>query len=203
MKAATATHSVEQQGHWLSGWLYRHRGSTAVPFAVLAVAGADPTLVSVFAGGLLVALGEALRLRAAASIGAHSRGLSLRAPELVKTGPYAFVRHPLYLGNLMLSNGVLIVSRAFFPWLPLIFLPAFAFQYILFVGREERFLAERFGTEWTDYAAQVPRFVGRNTWRALTGPVPFDRKTLRLEWPTLRTVFGLVFLIALVALLRK
>jgi protein-S-isoprenylcysteine O-methyltransferase Ste14 len=199
----TAPHSAERQGNRVADWLYRHRGSTAVPFAIVAVVGADPTVFSILVGGFLIALGESLRLKAAATIGPHSRGLSLRAPELVMTGPYAFLRHPLYMGNLIVSTGVLVLSRSFLPWLPLVFGPAFLIQYTLFVRREERFLAERFGAAWVNYAARVPAFVGGSAWRALAGAVPLDRDTLRLEWPTLRTILGLLLLIGLVAFLRN
>ena len=64
---------------------------------------ARPTPLSVTAGFVLVALGEALRLWAA--------GYLLKTTELVTSGPYRFTRNPLYLGRLLIFTGLCLMAR--------------------------------------------------------------------------------------------
>lgn len=210
----------------LTAWLYRHRGSTAVPFALAAVLGARLRPAAALAGAVLIVLGEALRLWAAAHIGPHSRASSFQAPRLVTTGPYRWMRHPLYAGNAILCVGMLLFSGAYLPWLPLALGVAFILQYGLFIKREERLLAAEWGDAWREYCHRVPCLgVGRRAGPggdtpgggalpagaappgasasvpAHAAPTPLTA-TLRLEWPTLRTILGLLVLIAIRWLLR-
>jgi protein-S-isoprenylcysteine O-methyltransferase Ste14 len=77
--------------------------------------------------------------------------------ELVRRGPYALVRHPVYTGlglhfagaclatgNLLLIAGTLLVSY-----------PAFYLR----ARAEERLLRDRFGVEYEKYAREVPMLV--------------------------------------------
>ncbi len=74
--------------------------------------------------------------------------------HLVQSGIYGVVRHPIYLGNLLLWPGACLVFRS---WLVV---PAFIFVLLVAVLRatqEERILAEHFGPEYEAYC--------RRTWR--------------------------------------
>lgn len=71
---------------------------------------------------------------------------------LIKSGPYRFVRHPVYLGMTIAFAGVPIAFRNW-PGLIgvfLLFLPSEVYRAKL----EEKALKSRFGSEWEDYAAQ-------------------------------------------------
>ena len=72
--------------------------------AVAAFALARPTWQSL-AAGLIVALpGEVLRIWAAGHI--H------KSREITRSGPYRFVRHPLYLGSVILGAGFAVASHS-------------------------------------------------------------------------------------------
>ena len=102
-------------------------------------------------------LGEGLRLWAIGYAGEPTRGEKLDAPLLVTAGPYAHVRNPLYVGNLLNSLGVL--WAAFYPWAChqalLLWLLAVGL-YALLVRHEEKFLTELFGQEYAHYRTEVP-----------------------------------------------
>jgi protein-S-isoprenylcysteine O-methyltransferase Ste14 len=138
------------------------RSYTPIPFLVAMVIFARPTLVSLVAGGMVVLLGEAIRLWGVSIVGAETRTTgTVGGTYLVTSGPFAHVRNPLYVGNMLMYTGIGIMSLALFPWLPLAALVWFAIQYYLIVTREEEYLAERFGAAYADYRAAVRRFLPR------------------------------------------
>jgi len=54
-----------------------------------------------------------LRIWARMHIGEHSRGSELACPEIVKTGPYKYIKHPLYLSNFMAGAAFAIFHTGF------------------------------------------------------------------------------------------
>ncbi len=90
---------------------------------------------------------------------------------LIRTGPFAFSRNPIYLSELAILVGLGLVSQPVWWWLA-----AFAFHRAitkLAIEREEAHLAARFGADWTDYAAKVRRWCERRQMiRVRTLPTP-------------------------------
>ncbi len=84
--------------------------------------------------------------------------------QLIQRGPYARVRHPMYLGYWLLFAGALLIYRT---WTPLALLVMCVPAFYRRARREEAALAVRFGGVWDDYAARVPMFVP--SWRSRTG----------------------------------
>ncbi|MGA7305453.1 MAG: isoprenylcysteine carboxylmethyltransferase family protein [Rhodothermales bacterium] len=77
--------------------------------------------------------------------------------RLVTTGPYRYLRHPLYSAAIVLwlSAGLGTVN-----WLLLALWPLFAIASILLpVRHEEELLREKFGAEYERYAAQTARLI--------------------------------------------
>jgi protein-S-isoprenylcysteine O-methyltransferase Ste14 len=110
-------------------------------------------------GVLVVAAGEAIRLWAVHHIGAISRTRSDRLGPLIDTGPFALVRNPLYLGNILLWLGFALSARLF--WLAPIIVVLLAFEYHAIVRWEETLLAMRMGDAYLDYTTRVPRWIPR------------------------------------------
>lgn len=147
----------------MGGWLFRYRTSIPVPIAIallLIPASASPWSLSTSQFGLgvvIVAAGEAIRLWAVHHIGAISRTRSERLGPLITTGPFAFVRNPLYLGNILLWVGFAVSAYLF--WLAPIIAALLAFEYHAIVRWEETLLAERLGEPYRRYRQRVPRWV--------------------------------------------
>jgi protein-S-isoprenylcysteine O-methyltransferase Ste14 len=76
------------------------------------------------------------------------------APDhrLVTTGPYAVVRHPMYLGLALAAIGALAVYRTWSTLLFIVQLPVLQVR----ARREEELLAVTFGAAWRRYARRVP-----------------------------------------------
>jgi hypothetical protein len=77
------------------------------------------------------------------------------------SGPFARVRNPLYVGNMLTYVGIGIMSNALFPWLLLLATIWFVFQYYQIVLLEEEFLEREFGTEYLEFKRNVMRFIPR------------------------------------------
>jgi protein-S-isoprenylcysteine O-methyltransferase Ste14 len=77
-----------------------------------------------------------------------------RSDKLIQRGPFALVRHPMYLGFSIALSGIAISARSW-PGLICVFL-LFVPSAIFRAKMEERALAAKFGEEWQAYAARVP-----------------------------------------------
>jgi protein-S-isoprenylcysteine O-methyltransferase Ste14 len=147
----------------LGGWLFRHRTSIPLPIvlALLVIpAPESPSVLStplLWLGVLVVAAGEAVRLWAVHHIGAISRTRSDRLGPLIDSGPFARVRNPLYLGNILLWVGFALSARL--PWLAPVVVILLAFEYHAIVRWEETLLAMRLGDAYLDYITRVPRWI--------------------------------------------
>jgi protein-S-isoprenylcysteine O-methyltransferase Ste14 len=121
---------------------------------------ARPDLTTIVGGGCVVLAGEFLRLWGVAIAGSETRTTGpVGGTFLITTGPFSYVRNPLYLGNMLLYVGAGIMSNALMPWLPLVAFIYFFIQYTLIVSLEEQYLQQTFGDEFTRYRSSVRRFL--------------------------------------------
>lgn len=182
--------------------LFRYRSYTPLPFLAVMLVFARPTPAGMAAGGALALLGECLRAWGVMYAGSETRTTGgVGASRLVTSGPFAFVRNPLYVGNILLYTGIGVMSGALAPWLQLCGVAYFAFQYVMIVREEERWLHATFGDEYRAYAAAVPRFRFRLTpWRGGQATGPDWRAGFRSE---LRTLQAFLFVIVLLFVLWR
>ena len=116
---------------------------------------AKPTQTSLIWGLLFAVFGEGLRLWAT--------GHLLKNDALTVTGPYAYLRHPLYFGTLSIGTGFAIMAStnwALLLWAALL-LGYFAY-YMPYKNRiEGARLEEIYGDEYRRYSIAVPRLLPR------------------------------------------
>ncbi|MBI2104323.1 MAG: isoprenylcysteine carboxylmethyltransferase family protein [Candidatus Omnitrophica bacterium] len=80
---------------------------------------------------------------------------------LITAGPYAYIRHPLYFGSLLIAVGVLVIVGRL--WLSLIALGSLLIVYHRKIVREEALLRDEWGPVYARYQQAVPRYWP--TWR--------------------------------------
>ena len=89
---------------------------------------------------------------------------------LTMTGPYAYARNPIYVSNIMLLAGYVLMSELV--W----FVPVSIFYgyivYHIVVAYEEHHLQEKYGTPYMEYLEQVPRWMPR---------ISFHKKDIKPE----------------------
>lgn len=141
-----------------SAWLI------VVPFFLLA----GPTRASLAIGIVLSLAGLALR--------GWSAGTIHKGETLTTSGPYAFVRNPLYVGSFFIGAGLAVAGGSWL-WLVL-FLVFFVALYAPTVAAEAARLTEQFGHRYVEYSDRVPAFIPRLT--PFRGGV--GRRAARFEW---------------------
>lgn len=145
---------------------------------------AQPTLRSVFWGAPIAGLGLWLRGWAAGHLEKNQR--------LITSGPYAWVRNPLYLGSLIGALGIAVASKR--PALAWIFFLAFYFVYLPVVELEEQHLRSLF-PDFAAYSVRVRKF--RPTYPGDVEGPPFRWD---LYWKNQEYKAALAFLAAIVFL---
>jgi len=147
--------------HEVGKWVRRFRRYIAVPLAMLTLLGLRPLLPagSPFFNELTDWLGIGIAL-----LGQGLRGWVWGSNGPVGTlsvrtrGPYALMRHPLYVGNLLIAWGLLLIFHN--PWAYLFCGLSFVLLYQVVVVVEEEQMAERTGESYRQYVASgVPRFI--------------------------------------------
>jgi protein-S-isoprenylcysteine O-methyltransferase Ste14 len=102
-----------------------------------------------------------LRAAAARALGRWwTKQIELRSDQpLIRTGPFARVRHPIYAAAILELLSPLIMLQATWSWLVFgfIFLPAL----IVRIRREEQALIEHFGEPYRAYIREIPALLPR------------------------------------------
>jgi protein-S-isoprenylcysteine O-methyltransferase Ste14 len=135
------------------GWLER-LGQVVRPWrpllhgcaASFALIFSRPTDLTNAAALAIVLTGAALRIWA-------SRHLC-KDQELCTSGPYAYIRHPLYAANFIIMVGLCIAANNLL--VTAIALPIMVVVYAGVIAAEERKLRARFGSAYEEYASRVP-----------------------------------------------
>jgi len=148
----------------LSLKIFKYRSYTPIPFLILMLLYSWSNIWSLIAGLFIACLGEWLRLWGVSYAGSETRTTgAVGGTYLVISGPFAHVRNPLYLGNMLLYFGIGIMSFALFPYLQIVALLFFYFQYRFIIREEEGYLKNTFGKDYENYLKNVPRLFPRLT----------------------------------------
>ncbi len=191
----------------LASNFFKYRSYTPIPFVVVMLIFAYPNIWSLIIGFLITVAGELIRLWGVSWAGSETRTTgNVGGTYLIVSGPFAHLRNPLYLGNILMYTGLGIMSFALFPWLQIAGFIFFSLQYYMIVQEEEKYLEQTFGKEYEDYRKNVPRFIPRLT-KYRTGRVEqpeYDiRKGLKSERRSLQAFSLVTITILLLWFLRR
>lgn len=151
-------------------WSAMKRKITVKTVPVYVLAGvlvwlARPVALWFGVGLAIVLLGEAIRMWAAGHLYKNER--------VVTSGPYAYVKNPLYLGTFLIMVGLCVMASNYV--LLAIGVVVFAAYYAPFKQRRESDrLRERFGDAWGRYDREVPAYLPRLTPYPAREPKPWQ-----------------------------
>ncbi|HXT71709.1 MAG TPA: isoprenylcysteine carboxylmethyltransferase family protein [Vicinamibacterales bacterium] len=161
--------------------LARLRVPLGFAFAIAAFYLAAPTQTSMCLGFAIAAVGEALRIWAAGHIE--------KSREVTRSGPYRFVRHPLYLGSSIMALGFVVAARNW--WCAVIVAAYMGLTLTAAIRTEEATLDAKFKGEYSAYKTGAAPPVER--------AFSFARVRANREY---RAVIGLAIGMAVLYLLR-
>ena len=124
----------------LSRWRIEVAGAAVIPV----IAFADPSRAAILECLPLLVAGVVLRTWARGHL---DRG------GLTSSGPYAYIRHPLYVGSFLMGLAITLMTRH--AAVPLLFAVVFPAMYWPKLIREETFQRARSRDDWDRYASAV------------------------------------------------
>ncbi|MBV9087103.1 MAG: isoprenylcysteine carboxylmethyltransferase family protein [Acidobacteriaceae bacterium] len=122
-------------------------------FAAFYMWAARPNKTSMLVGGAIILVGLAIRAVAAGHV--------VKDRRLTVTGPYAYTRHPLYLGSLIIAAGFAVASLNELVALAMVVM--FLAIYLPVIRLEEYYLKGAYRDRFDAYAREVPMLLPRLT----------------------------------------
>jgi protein-S-isoprenylcysteine O-methyltransferase Ste14 len=169
---------------------FKYRSYTPIPFVIIMFLFENANVWSLILGFIIALTGEFIRFWGVSWAGSETRTTgSVGGTYLIISGPFAHVRNPLYVGNILMYTGLGIMSFSIFPYLQIVALCFFFVQYYYIIREEEGYLRKTYGKSYEDYTLNVPRLIPRLTAykAANVEQPPFDSKDgLKSEKRTLQ-----------------
>jgi protein-S-isoprenylcysteine O-methyltransferase Ste14 len=191
----------------ISSLVFKYRSYTPIPFLILMFIFQESTALTLAIGFVISLIGELIRFWGVSWAGSETRTTGgVGGTFLVISGPFAYVRNPLYVGNILLYLGLGIMSFALFPYLQIVAIIFFLVQYYFIVSEEEKYLLEKFKDDYKDYCKNVPAFIPRffpykNP--SIVQP-PYNPKAgIRSEKRSLQAFIGISLLLVILWLIRS
>jgi len=188
----------------LGQFFFKNRSYTPLPLLIPLFIFGRPTIISLIIGFIIVAIGESIRFWGVAYAGGETRTTKIGASNFVTQGPYAYIRNPLYAGNILMYFGVSVMGNSLFPYLQVIGLLYFYLQYRFIVIEEEKFLKDKFKERYDDYYRSVPAFITNFKPYDLTkqSKLKFNfNEAYRSEKRTFQAIFSMILMILLIFIL--
>ncbi len=123
----------------------------SLPVRVIALIGG----CLLFFPGLALVLWGRLTLGKQYFVSTTQGALLYAGHRLVTSGPYAWIRHPIYTGILLVGLGGLLIYLNWTFVLIALHFPGLTLR----ARREEEALKAEFGADWEDYCRRTPRFL--------------------------------------------
>ncbi|NQT82824.1 isoprenylcysteine carboxylmethyltransferase family protein [bacterium] len=148
----------------IPAFVFRHRRFVPIATLMLLVIlkiclHGTTSLLMLIAGALIVASGMGFRIYSAGYLWGRHTVTEVESDFLCASGPFAYIRNPLYLGNFAVGMGVCVSLNEWYAYA--IFIAEYAFLYSIIIPYEERFLEEKFGDAYAEYKARTRRFLPR------------------------------------------
>lgn len=186
-------------------FLFKFRSFTPLPLIVVVALCFKPhpwtntKFLTITAAVFIILAGQLIRSLAVGFAGSGTSGREsfFRADSLNIDGLYSLVRNPLYIGNIFIYNGLLVLYGN---WTAALLFNLFLIgQYRLIIASEEYYLRKRYGAEYDNYLQHVKRLMPR-----LTGyrkpQVPFNVK--KVIFKENDSVFNWLFMLLLISLYK-
>ncbi len=128
---------------------FKLRFAILYPFALLPLLFSHPSDKLFFVSSIFIILGLSIRVWA--------NGYAIKMGKLTTSGPYAYVRNPLYLGTMLIVIGFSLMLDITI--LSILFILVAFFVYVNTIRKEEEMLEAKFKDSYTSYRNKVPALI--------------------------------------------
>ena len=194
--------------------LFKYRGQIPIVLVLIAIIVIyrypNSTIFSLFFGKKMtffitvsfIFSGHLIRALVVATRGIHTSGKNRDqqvAHQLTNTGIYSMVRHPLYLGNLIIWIGVFCwLGNVWFLLMGLVF---FVLLYFPIMRIENDFLADKFGEKYHEWSIKTPLFLPNPLlYKRPTNPFSF-KMVWKNEYPGIVSSLSSLWFVSLLRLM--
>lgn len=126
--------------------------------------------------------GLAFRVHSASYLHGRHIVTEIEAQFFCASGPYSYVRNPLYFGNFIVDLGIVITFNIW--WMYPVYIAEFIFLYSIIIPYEEKFLKNKFGETYENYKLQIPAvFPSRKKYKCEEKIIPNRRASFKSELP--------------------
>ncbi|MEI8348652.1 MAG: isoprenylcysteine carboxylmethyltransferase family protein [Candidatus Omnitrophota bacterium] len=132
---------MERMRRW-----FKLRFAITYPFGLFLLLYCSPTHRSFVVGMGFIMAGLLWRVWA--------NGYAIKTEKLTTSGPYAFMRHPLYFGTMLVAIGFMVMLRTSLAGF--CFIVIMLLVYYRTMKNEERALTEKYGDKYLRYKSKVP-----------------------------------------------
>jgi len=152
-------------------------------------------------GFILVLFGLAFRVHSAGYLHGRHIVTEIEAEFFCASGPYSYIRNPLYFGNFIVDLGIVITFNIW--WLIPIYFAEFIFLYSIIIPYEEKFLKNTFGKIYENYKSQIPAvFPSRKKYKCEEKIIPNRRASFKSEIPLI-TALVLIYVLFFFLFVRE
>lgn len=124
-----------------------------------------------WSGYILILLGVGIRIYSSLYAG------GFKNEKVLNIGPYSIVRNPLYVGTFIIIVGIGLQTASLF--LTTLLISVFFFYYKFIIEGEERYLENKFGTDFVKYKKEVPRWLPKmSLWQSPESIMIYPRYAL-------------------------
>jgi protein-S-isoprenylcysteine O-methyltransferase Ste14 len=146
----------------IAAFVFRNRrffsiAAFVVPMVLKFYLHGTTSLLLLIVGAIVAAVGIGFRVYSAGYLWGRHIVTEIESDFLCTSGPFAYIRNPLYLGNFVVGIGLCISLNEWYAYG--IFLLEFVYLYSVIIPYEERFLEEKFGNAYAQYKARTGTFL--------------------------------------------
>lgn len=182
----------------IGAFIFRNRSYAPIPMLLLAVFwnNYNPSILNITLGLLFIVLGELGRIYCVSYAGGITRTRTGDLKQLISSGPFAYVRNPIYISNIVMYSGSAFLLGA--PELVPFSILYFAIEYIFIVAYEEKILINEFGQEYINYCDKVNRWLPKcRAYKGKNVHSPVLNEALKAEKSTFISI-GSILIIAII-----
>jgi len=176
----------------IGAFIFKNRSYMPLPILLLGIfwPSYNASFSNIMSGIVFITIGELGRIWCVSYAGGITRTRKGDLNQLITSGPFTYVRNPIYIFNIILYSASAFLLGV--PYLVPFAIIYFALEYTFIVIYEESLLVKAFGDEYLEYTENVHRWLPKLTpYRGRNVHYPLVQEALKAEKSTFGSIIGI------------